>query len=85
MIVISKPVVSLALYVQQGHRVKFVSVTNGDAGHHEMGGGPLAQRRYTEAQAAAKVVGIEIRTAGQSRWRTYADVRKSLQDYSDHS
>lgn len=48
-----------ALYVQQGHRVKFVSVTNGDAGHHEMGGGPLAQRRYAEAQAAAKVIGIE--------------------------
>ena len=48
-----------ALYIQQGHRVKFVSVTNGDAGHHEMGGGPLAQRRYKEAQAAAEVVGIE--------------------------
>lgn len=48
-----------ALYVQQGHRVKFVSVTNGDAGHHEMGGGPLARRRYAEAQAAADVIGIE--------------------------
>ena len=48
-----------ALYVQQGHRVKFVSVTNGDAGHHEMGGGPLAQRRYAEAQAAAEIIGIE--------------------------
>lgn len=48
-----------ALYVQQGHIVKFVSVTNGDAGHHEMGGGPLAQRRNAEAQAAAKVIGIE--------------------------
>ena len=48
-----------ALYGQQGHRVKFVSVTNGDAGHHEMGGGPLAQRRYAEAQAAAEVIGIE--------------------------
>jgi LmbE family N-acetylglucosaminyl deacetylase len=48
-----------ALYVQQGHRVKFVSVTNGDAGHHEMGGGSLAQRRYAETQAAAEVVGIE--------------------------
>ncbi|MCY3550438.1 MAG: PIG-L family deacetylase [Candidatus Poribacteria bacterium] len=46
-----------ALYLQQGHRVKFVSVTNGDAGHHEMGGGPLAQRRYAEAQAAAEVIG----------------------------
>lgn len=48
-----------ALYTQQGHCVKFVSVTNGDAGHHEMGGGPLARRRATEAQAAAEVIGIE--------------------------
>ncbi len=48
-----------ALYVQQGHQVKFVSVTNGDAGHHEMGGGPLARRRTAEAQAAAAVIGIE--------------------------
>ena len=47
-----------ALYVQLGHKVKFVSVTNGDAGHHEMGGGPLARRRYKEAQAAAAVIGI---------------------------
>jgi LmbE family N-acetylglucosaminyl deacetylase len=48
-----------ALYVEQGHKVKFVSVTNGDAGHHEMGGGPLARRRYAEAQAAAAVIGVE--------------------------
>ncbi len=48
-----------ALYVEQGHPVKFVSVTNGDAGHHEMGGGPLARRRYAEAKAAAAVIGIE--------------------------
>ena len=48
-----------ALYVQQGHHVKFVSVTNGDAGHHEMGGGPLAQRRNAEAQAASEIIGIE--------------------------
>ncbi len=47
-----------ALYVQQGHTVKFVSVTNGDAGHHEMGGGPLARRRNAEAQAAAAIIGI---------------------------
>ena len=48
-----------ALYAQKGHRVKFVSVTNGDAGHHQMGGEPLAKRRNAEAQAAAKVLGIE--------------------------
>ena len=48
-----------ALYSQHGHSVKFVSVTNGDAGHHEMGGGPLAKRRNAEAQAAADIIGID--------------------------
>ncbi len=47
-----------ALYTQKGHIVKFVSVTNGDAGHHEMGG-PLAKRRNAEAQAAAEVIDID--------------------------
>ena len=36
------------LWARMGHCVQFVSVTNGDAGHHEMGGGPLAQRRAGE-------------------------------------
>ncbi len=48
-----------ALYTQLGHSIKFVSVTNGDAGHHEIGGGPLAQRRNAEAQAAADIIGID--------------------------
>jgi len=48
-----------ALYTRLGHRVKFVSLTNGDAGHHEMAGAPLARRRKAEAAAAAKVVGAE--------------------------
>lgn len=47
------------LYAQKGHQVKFVSVTNGDAGHHQMGGAPLAIRRQAEAQAAADIIGIE--------------------------
>lgn len=46
-------------YRALGHRVKFVSVTNGDTGHHQMGGGPLARRRYAEAQAAARIADIE--------------------------
>lgn len=41
-----------------GHAVKFVSVTNGDAGHHEMGGGILARRRHAETQEAARRFGI---------------------------
>jgi LmbE family N-acetylglucosaminyl deacetylase len=46
-------------YARQGHQVKFVSLTNGDAGHHEIGGVELAKRRYQEAQKAAQVAGIE--------------------------
>jgi LmbE family N-acetylglucosaminyl deacetylase len=46
-------------YACLGHAVRFVSVTNGDSGHHEMGGGPLAKRRYAEAQRAAAIAGVE--------------------------
>lgn len=42
-----------------GHSVRFVSLTNGDAGHYQMGGIELAHRRRAEAQAAAKIAGIE--------------------------
>lgn len=48
-----------ALFVAMGHQVKFLSVTNGDAGHMEMGGGVLAKRRYAETQEAAKRLGIK--------------------------
>jgi len=48
-----------AKWADQGHKVKFVSVTNGDIGHHEMAGGPLAKRRTKEVQTAAKILGIE--------------------------
>jgi len=46
-------------YRELGHRVKFVSMTNGDTGHYSMGGGPLARRRNAEAQAAARIADIE--------------------------
>jgi LmbE family N-acetylglucosaminyl deacetylase len=48
-----------AKWVALGHKVRFVSVTNGDAGHHEMGGGMLAARRRAEAQEVGKRLGIE--------------------------
>lgn len=47
-----------AKFAARGHLVKFVSVTNGDAGHCEQGGGQLAKRRYAEAQASARKLGI---------------------------
>ncbi len=42
-----------------GHQVKFVSLTNGDTGHHAMGGGDLARRRWAEAQAAGCIADVE--------------------------
>ena len=48
-----------ALYTRLGHQVKLVSLTNGDAGHLEMAGAPLARRRRDEAAAADKVLGAE--------------------------
>jgi LmbE family N-acetylglucosaminyl deacetylase len=47
-----------ARFAAAGHAVKFVSVTNGDAGHQSEGGGALAKRRYAEAQEAARRLGI---------------------------
>lgn len=47
------------MMAQAGHKVKYVAITNGNAGHHEMGGGVLAKRRRAEAQEAAKRTGIE--------------------------
>ncbi|MDH5598060.1 MAG: PIG-L family deacetylase, partial [Cyclobacteriaceae bacterium] len=47
------------LFAKMGHAVKFVSVTNGDAGHHEMGGGELAKVRMAEAKEAGKRFGVE--------------------------
>jgi LmbE family N-acetylglucosaminyl deacetylase len=47
-----------ALFAAMGHQVKFLSVTNGDAGHMEEGGGMLAKRRYDETQEVAKRLGI---------------------------
>ena len=48
-----------AKYAAAGHMVKFVSVTNGDAGHQAEGGGMLAARRRAEARESGRRLGIE--------------------------
>ena len=48
-----------ALYAKLGHKVKFLALTNGDAGHQDMGGGVLGKRRRAEAQKAGEILGIE--------------------------
>lgn len=47
-----------AKFAAMGHLVKFVAVTNGDAGHQDMGGGALAKRRRAEAQESGRRLGI---------------------------
>lgn len=46
---------------RKGHRVMFVSMTDGSAGHHEMTREALRARRREEAQAVARLFDIEYR------------------------
>jgi len=50
---------SAALWRQAGHVVRFISLTNGATGHHEIGGLELARRRAAEAKVAGAVIGID--------------------------
>jgi LmbE family N-acetylglucosaminyl deacetylase len=47
-----------AKFVAGGHAVKFVSVTNGAAGHHEKFGSEIVEIRRREAHEAGKRLGI---------------------------
>ncbi len=47
------------MYARRGHAVRFVALTNGNAGHHEIGGVELARRRLAEAQASGRIAGVE--------------------------
>ena len=46
-----------AKWAKLGHHVKLVSVTNGDVGHWQSAGGPLAQRRLAEVRKADSLIG----------------------------
>src|SRR5678815_5059754 len=47
-----------ALWAAKGHKVKFVSVTNGDIGHWREAGAPLAKRRLAEVLETARILGL---------------------------
>ncbi len=47
-----------------GHRVKYVSVTNGNAGHHKRGPAEIAFIRENEAKRAAAALGAEYECLG---------------------
>ncbi|HEX7896342.1 MAG TPA: PIG-L family deacetylase [Planctomycetota bacterium] len=50
-----------ARWAARGHKVRFVSLTNGDVGHWDKKqvGAPLAQRRKAEVARAAEILGVE--------------------------
>ncbi len=50
---------TLAKWAAAGHRVTVVSLTNGNAGHHEMPPDQLARRRAEEVEASSAVAGFE--------------------------
>jgi LmbE family N-acetylglucosaminyl deacetylase len=74
-----------ALYRAAGHVVHMVSLTNGDAGHHEQPGPKLAQRRLSEAMAAGAVIGAiyqlfdihdgELQPSLENRWKVIELIR----------
>jgi N-acetylglucosamine malate deacetylase 1 len=45
-------------WAKLGHHVKLVSATNGDIGHWQMAGGPLALRRKKEVMEVARRLGV---------------------------
>ena len=47
-----------ALWADRGAAVQLVSLSNGDAGHHEKGGGSLARIRNAECVRSAKILGV---------------------------
>lgn len=53
-----------SLYRQAGHQVKFVSVTNGEAGHQRLQPSELAQVRRAETEAVAALMGIQYEVLG---------------------
>lgn len=47
-----------ALWKQMGHEVRFISMTNGESGHHQKSGKVLADIRRREAANAGNCIGI---------------------------
>jgi LmbE family N-acetylglucosaminyl deacetylase len=47
-------------WAKAGHHVKLVSTTNGDIGHWQSAGGPLALRRIKEVEEVARKLGVTV-------------------------
>ncbi len=64
-----------AKFSRLGHKVKFVSATNGSSGHHIMGGNQLVERRRREALKAASIIGIEYEVLDNEDGKLQADLK----------
>ena len=47
-----------ALFTKMGYQVKFMSLTNGDAGHYSMKPADLAKMRYQEAMESKAILSL---------------------------
>lgn len=65
---------------QKGHRVMFLSMTDGSAGHHYLDRETMAQRRREEAAATARIFDIEytVMPIADAQLEATLDVRKQL-------
>lgn len=68
-----------ALFATMGYAVKFLSVTNGDAGHQFEGGAALARRRATEANEAGKRLGVTYEVLNNHDGELVPDLAVRLQ------
>jgi len=66
-------------FAQMGHRVLFVSTTNGDAGHFNKGGATLAQIRKAEAEEAGRRFGVTYKVLDNHDGLLMPDLNLRLQ------
>lgn len=66
-------------FSQLGHNVLFVSLTNGDAGHFNQGGGVLAKIRRAEAEEAGKRFGVTYKVLDNHDGELMPDLHVRLQ------
>ncbi len=70
-------------YLKDGHSVRFLSMCNGNGGHHIHTPDEIAARRYNEAQAVAALTGLEYDVWNINDCELVADLetRKKLVRY----
>lgn len=68
-----------AYYRAAGHQVKFVSVTNGEAGHQSIPPAELAALRRKETEAVSRLMGIDYEILGNRDGRLQPTVEARLE------